>query len=533
MGSDQSTAKPKEGWLAAVARRAATSSLRSWALPGWARATLLLQAALALVSLTQIANLLHLFRLRVTFPFEHEWMEGAVVDHVQRVLAGDPLYVEPSLSFTPFLYTPLYYGVSAAACHVLGTGLLGPRIVSVAATIACLVLIASFVHRETRDRLAALVAVGWFATTYELTGFWLDIARVDALSLFFLLASTWLARFGRSYAACAGAGATLALAFFTKQSALPFFVPVVSFAFALGWKRALTCAASFALPTTAALAYLHRASDGWFAYYVFDVPGQHTVLWDRLGPHLVDFFVRPVTVPLLLAVVALVLRPGSLRLPRVLAAYALLGTFAFASSYFALLHRDGYVNVLIPAYAVLAILAGIGFARVRQEGGNWPARVGERVTAIACVAWGVAFATLAYDPTRALPSRADRSVGRTMVQTLSAQPKPLWMPGTGHFVHRAGHTESSAHAMALADIFKTREPRIRQQLLEETLTSVRERRWAAIVFDRSFTLFPPEVTEAVHTHYRPHMRVYPPDAHDAGWPRTGFRSRPEEIWVPR
>ncbi len=533
MGSDQSTAKPKGGGQTAFARWVAASARHARALPAWARATFLLQAALALLSLTQIANLLHLFRLRVTFPFEHEWMEGAVVDHVQRVLAGDPLYVEPSLSFTPFLYTPLYYGVSAAACHLLGTGLLGPRIVSIAATVACLALIASFVHRETRDRLAALVAVGWFATTYELTGFWLDIARVDSLFLFFLLASTWLARFARSYAACAGAGAALALAFFTKQSALPFLVPVASFAFALGWKRALTCAASFALPTAVVVAYLHRVSDGWFSYYVFDVPGQHTVLWDRLGPHLLDFFVKPVIVPLLLAVTALVLRPGSLRVPRVLTAYALLGTFAFATSYVALLHRDGYVNVLSPAYAVLAILAGFGFARVREDRGDRLSGVGERVTAIACVAWGFAFATLAYDPSRALPSRADQSAGSTMVQALRTQPRPLWMPGTGHFAHRAGHTEGSAHAMALADIFKTREPRIRQRLLEQTLTSVREQRWAAIVFDRSFTLFPPEVAEAVHTHYRLHVRVYPPDAQNAGWPRTGFHSRPEEIWVPR
>ncbi len=532
MGSDQTTVKPKEGGLAAFAPRVASLSQRAWALRDRVRVACLLPTALALLSLTQIANLLHIFRLRATFPFEHEWMEGAVVDHVQRVLAGEPLYVEPSLSFTPFLYTPLYYGVSAAVCHVLGTGLLGPRIVSVTATIACLALIASFVHRETRDRLAALVAVGWFAATYGLTGFWLDIARVDALFLFFLLASSWLARFGRSYMACAGAGVTLALAFFTKQTALPFLVPVVAFAFALGWKRALTCTASFALPTAGVVAYLHHASDGWFTYYVFDVPGQHMVLWERLGPHVVDFFVKPVVVPLLLAATTIVFRPGSLRLPRVLAAYALLAVFAFASSYFALLHRDGYVNVLTPAYAVLAILAGIGFASVREE---WDARqpARERVAAIACVAWGVAFATLAYDPTRALPTRADLSAGRAMVQAVGAQPGPLWMPGTGHFARRSGHPRGSAHAMALADIFKTREPRVRQQLLEQTLASVREKRWAAIVLDRSFTLFPPEVTEAVHTHYRLHVRIFPPDAQHAGWPRTGFQSRPEEIWVPR
>jgi hypothetical protein len=45
--------------------------------------------------------------MRDWYPFELEWLEGASVVHVQRVLDGRPLYVPPSLDFVPFIYPPL------------------------------------------------------------------------------------------------------------------------------------------------------------------------------------------------------------------------------------------------------------------------------------------------------------------------------------------------------------------------------------------------------------------------------------------
>ena len=59
---------------------------------------------------------------RIAYPYELEWMEGGSVDHVRRILAGQPLYIRPSLSFTPFIYTPLYFYVSAAVAKCIGIG---------------------------------------------------------------------------------------------------------------------------------------------------------------------------------------------------------------------------------------------------------------------------------------------------------------------------------------------------------------------------------------------------------------------------
>ena len=43
---------------------------------------------------------------RLPHLFEIEWMEGSMVDHVRRVIDGQPLYVAPSLDFVPFIYPP-------------------------------------------------------------------------------------------------------------------------------------------------------------------------------------------------------------------------------------------------------------------------------------------------------------------------------------------------------------------------------------------------------------------------------------------
>ena len=41
--------------------------------------------------------------LRMRYPFELEWMEGGMVDHVGRLLSGRPWYAKPSLYFVSYL----------------------------------------------------------------------------------------------------------------------------------------------------------------------------------------------------------------------------------------------------------------------------------------------------------------------------------------------------------------------------------------------------------------------------------------------
>src|SRR5262245_10999487 len=132
--------------------------------------------------------------LRIRFPFELEWMEGSMIEHLDRVRHGLPLYVAPTLAFTPFIYPPLYFWVSAALATVVGGGFLPLRLTSLLASLACLALVYLIVARGARSRVRAFLGACLFAATFRQGGAWLDIGRVDTLSLAFVLAGVWALR---------------------------------------------------------------------------------------------------------------------------------------------------------------------------------------------------------------------------------------------------------------------------------------------------------------------------------------------------
>src|SRR3954468_2442058 len=87
-------------------------------------------ALLVVTSGAYLAVYLWIAVRRLPYPFDLEWMEGACVDHVARLMSGQKIYVQPSLTFIPFFYPPFYYSVAAAVSGVIGLGLLPLRLVS-------------------------------------------------------------------------------------------------------------------------------------------------------------------------------------------------------------------------------------------------------------------------------------------------------------------------------------------------------------------------------------------------------------------
>ena len=69
--------------------------------------------------------------LRLVYPYEVEWNEGAVLDHAIRLFDHASPYSTPSLHFSAFIYTPLYYWVCAPLVALLGPGLPTLRLVSI------------------------------------------------------------------------------------------------------------------------------------------------------------------------------------------------------------------------------------------------------------------------------------------------------------------------------------------------------------------------------------------------------------------
>src|SRR5437762_13411390 len=71
----------------------------------------------------------------VWFPFEIEWFEGIMYDHVLRIVQHLPVYTRPSPTFAATLYQPFFYYVSRAVMVVSGNNFAALRIVSVLSTL--------------------------------------------------------------------------------------------------------------------------------------------------------------------------------------------------------------------------------------------------------------------------------------------------------------------------------------------------------------------------------------------------------------
>jgi hypothetical protein len=494
---------------------------------------LALEVAVACASGAAVLALAVLTSLRIRYPFALEWMEGAVLDHIRMTAAGRELYREPSLEFTPFIYPPLYYYVCALLSKAVGLGFFLPRLVSTV-SIACVLLwLWRWVRDETGDSLAAIASTGLFAATYPVTGYWFDLARVDSLGLGWMVGAYALGRRGQGVWRFAAMGALMGLAVLTKQSLAPVALPGLVFAFARGrWCGAGACGA-LALVAGGALWRMQAVTGGWFGYYVLGLPAQHDVAWDALGAAMAATLWAPFGCVLLWAALALASPAiGSKGRDRWLL-HAGLVLCSVVASIVSVVHRDGFVNVMIPAYFFLALVAGHGIAWARRRDASGAPVLGARYRAFAAATLLLNLGLLGREYRACVPTREDVRAGSAMLARLRAVQGKVLMPGDGYYLAMAGHPEMGAHAMAIADVFKGRDEALKARLRQSIALAIRARSFSAIVTSEGTELMPPEVTWEIGQAYVPWAPVFGPGQEERCWPQSGFRTRPQRLWVPK
>src|SRR5690606_13011645 len=129
---------------------------------------------------------------RLSYKGELEWMEGGILGHVLRVTKGQSLYVEPTVEFTPYIYTPFYYWLCAGLGQIFGLSVSLLRAVSLFSFFGSAALIILFVRRTYGSYLPGVIGAGLFAATFRLGGAWFDIARGDSLVVMLLLLTATL-----------------------------------------------------------------------------------------------------------------------------------------------------------------------------------------------------------------------------------------------------------------------------------------------------------------------------------------------------
>lgn len=459
---------------------------------------------------------------RLGSPSELEWMEGGMLDHARRALAGHSLYGPPRLAFTPYIYPPLYAYVSAAVIAVTGPSLAALRAVSLVSSVAAGAAVFGLVHSEVDDRVAGAVAVGFLAACYRLSGAWFDVARTDSLFLALLLCGLWLVWRAHSTRAVIGAAALLALACLAKQSALLPTLAVIPLLISRGRRMVAWFVGTLAATLAIAVLLLQWSSRGWFLFYIVDLPGRHAIAHEFVvGFWTHDLFFALWPILLVAAIGAFAVganaygRDARLFLLPVVAGLVL-------TSYVARIHTGGYNNVLLPAYAAVAILTGIGIAHVRRASG-W--RMIAIVAIVGCIA---EFAMLAYNPSAQVPSGADRAAAERLVSRLRGIHGPVYLPAHGWYLAAAGHP-TTAQGAAIEDVLRAHAGSASRDLAGALEHAVRSRSFAAVVVDRpslfsylpaDFGRFYEERVDLVKDRASPSLV-------------TGSMTRPAAIWFPR
>jgi len=153
---------------------------------------------------------------RIRYPFSLEFVEGDTLIQVYRILQGKLLYAQPSFQYIAMNYPPLYFYVSSFFARLIGFGFFPLRLVSFVSSLGCISVIYLICRKEGTGILPALIASGFFASTYKLGGAWFDIARVDMLAVFLVLLAVYLTRI-QSLAAYIIAGIVFGLSCLTNK----------------------------------------------------------------------------------------------------------------------------------------------------------------------------------------------------------------------------------------------------------------------------------------------------------------------------
>jgi hypothetical protein len=459
---------------------------------------------------------------RVFYPYDLDFIEDSILMEAQRFALGLPVYVPPSSAFIPHVYMPLYMWLSGLLLKVTGMGYAPLRLLSLAATLLTASLIGYIAGRESKQPWLGWASAALYLAGYRITGFWYELARVDslfvALSLLGLVIGIYRpARLGG--AASLISAIVLALAFFTKQTALAFGACMAIYLLITAARQAWLFMLVLVGLIVGGFALINWATDGWFYYYVVTVAGADQVELGRVV-HYAAFEVFGLMIGLSgLAVLAglISLRRNGLRIlerePWLLA----MGT-AVVISGTARASVGGNVNNLMPVYALLCLAPALLWKIAGAEKQvRWQWLVGGAI--LIQLGLGV------YYPPRYIPGEAMRMAGDRLVAKIKAYDGPVLVMLHPYYVWLAGK-EPSAQLPTLWSLhFWLHEP-----LLPDFVERIQSHYYAAIISDESPTEVDPDIQALLTSYYTVAEKI---DKAESPFSPVGMPVRPQVVYLPK
>lgn len=470
---------------------------------------------------------------RIFYPYDLDFIEDSILMEAQRFALGQPVYVAPSAAFIPHVYMPFYMWLGGLLLSAAGTGYAPLRLLSFAATLLTAGLIGLIARRESGQRWLGWASAGLYLGGYRITGFWYELARVDSLFVTLSLLGLALGFYAAPTAGARGrwgqalSALCLALAFFTKQTALAFGACVAFYLLLSLGRRAWIFAGLFAGLAAGGFLALNAATGGWFYFHVVTVAGADETQLGRVARYAAfDLFGVMAALSLAAAAAAvLALRRRvttdaqavttvvtTKREPWLLAlaAAVVVGGAARASV-------GGNLNNLMPVYGLLCLAPALLWRL-------WPARDDWRPWVIAgglVVQLGLGV----YNPPRYIPTPAMQAAGDSLIKRIRSFDGPVLVMMHPYYAVLAGKEPS----MQLPTLWSLH-AWLGEPLLPGFVERIRGHYYAAIVAGESVFETDPDIRGLVETYYARSAALGPADAPPT---LTGVVVRPSLVYTPK
>jgi hypothetical protein len=473
-----------------------------------------------------LLTLVHIFFSRSAYPFELEFMEGGSLLHILRLEQGLPLYAAPSLEYAPFIYPPFYYYVVFIIAKITGLEWFLPlRLTSILATTGTTILISGIVYKQTKSLYWASLAAGAFLATFPAGGAWFDIARVDMMFVFLLILAVFALTSSENLPAKLFAGIFLGLAFYTKQTALAYGVFFIAGLWIIqGWKAATLTGLSFALISIGSFSIENYFSDGWYSYYLFTLPRNHSLyspLWQFALAHAYNIL-SPLFLFTLVGGWGIYIKTKNLCHKTRLTLVCIVGlvTLSGASS----MNFGAYFNNYIPAFTGLVLLFGLGGFWLEKRLLNSIHRNKIFILYTICL---LQFGLLPYNINEQIPTDEDRRAGENLVNIISRLDGDVFMPYNAYMPILAGKP-AYAHIITLLEIeghFGHAQDSQWLIIEKQFEDFVQNKKFSAIILNHEHALW-----ETIPNTYSLTPLEYPSEK--TFFPVTGTETRPLELWLP-
>jgi hypothetical protein len=459
---------------------------------------------------------------RVWYPYELEWLESGMVEHVRRLLGGHSTYAQPSVDFVTFPYPPMTTLTGALLSWPFGAKFWELRLVSTLASLGTFAILVQIVRAETKKWMPAFAAAGIYAASYRLCGAWFDVAKPDALFLFFCVAGVALLRESRSTRNIAFGGAVLGLAVMTKQTALLVVFALVFHLLATRqWRHTLTFVPAVVTPIVLISAIFMAISGRWYSFFVWDLLREHSEITQSRWLFITRDM-RPLWFCGALIVVSL---PYWIRRSEFSTTlfYACVAASLIIGAWVSRLHSGGYDNVLMPSVLAIALVAGISAGRLLDH----------RRQTIALAAIGIMFLlqldALRYDVSDQVPTAAQRSGTANAIATIRVINGDVLVfahPTYGVLAGKPSH----ASLGGVADVLRGTDEQSANAMRTSLDEAIHSGRFAAIALDL------PSDGGLLPTDWQQYYVKAPTDLTPEGEARrpvTGWGGPPIEFWIKK